>query len=159
MCRAWKRWSRDASMREEPGATWNFPRGETRLTVWNEDWDVNMKMALKKWRLNRCIFFYRFLSKDLYQRLYANQRNPEEKLYPSWKSMYLTLCHFGLSYCFSKRKRVISLNGSSQMGTCPFDPVWISCAPQREKWYLSQRPLILWILILTELNWDWPKKL
>ena len=40
------------------------PRGisrveKTRLTVWNEDWDVNMKMALKKWRLNWCIFFYR----------------------------------------------------------------------------------------------------
>ena len=92
-------------MREEPGITWNFPRGETRLIVWNEDWDVNMKMALKNWRLNQCIFFYRFLFKDSYQRLYASQRNPEEKLYPSWKSMYLTLCHFGLSCCFSKVKK------------------------------------------------------
>ena len=35
------------------------------------------------------------------------------------------------------------------MGTFPFNPVWISCAPQRKKWCLSQRPLILWILILT----------
>ena len=135
-----KRWSRGASMREGPGTTWNFPRGETRLIVWNEDWDVNMKVALKKWRLNRCIFFYRFLFKDSYQRLYADQRSPKEKLYPSWRSMYLTLRHFGLSGRFSEVRRVIGLNGPSEVGTFPYDPVWISCAPQRKKWCLSQRP-------------------
>ena len=138
--RAWKRWIRGAS---ERWRAWNL----LEFPAWRNASDVKQrlrckyesgaqKVAVKSMYILLSISIQGLVSETL---LLTNvvQRWSCIRLGGACISRFATSDYLAASLDV---RRVIGLSGPSGMGTFPYDPVWISCAPQRKKWCLSQRP-------------------